>query len=127
MSHSRTDRHLDFAQGWECGPVHLENLGEIMLDQPEARVLWIPGEDDNALAGDTPHLREALRAVRPVVNRQNRKYGVKRSTLKRQPACRCLYYLRSRCRALTYHFGRWLDGDHETISGLVGASAGADV
>src|SRR6476619_4477977 len=106
MSHSGTDSHFDFAQRWEGGSVHLENLREVMLYQPKAGVLRIPREDDNALASNPSQLSEALLAARPMMNRQHRKCGVERPTLKGQLTRRCLYDLRSLSRALTYHFNR---------------------
>ncbi len=91
-------------QRWKRGSVHRENFGKVLLNQPEARMFWIPRKDDNKLARDSSHLRQALLAMRPVVNRQDRKCRVKGLIVKWQLTCRCLHDWRGPSWTLPDHF-----------------------
>src|SRR5687768_9234749 len=47
-------------------PIDCRNRRKIILDQPEARGLGVPGDDHNPMLGDTRQLCEATHAVSPV-------------------------------------------------------------
>src|SRR5262249_32696386 len=70
--------HLDMSQrapelldGRADSPVDRGKLGEVVVDQPEAEVLWIPGDDHDAAPRDPAELVEPARSVGPVVHGQD--------------------------------------------------------
>ena len=52
--------------------VCLQHLGQIITDQPEARMRWIPGEHNHSLASHAAQLPEPGTAVPPVMDGQHR-------------------------------------------------------
>jgi hypothetical protein len=85
------------------------------------------GEYHDAPARHAPQLREAARAIRPVVDRQNRERGVHARVAQRERGRNSAHTGRGVCGALAKHRERGLDRDHAPVARLVGAGAGTDV
>jgi hypothetical protein len=71
------------SRGRKDAPIHVQ-LGEVLLAQPEARGLRIPGDEHHSVASDPPQLGEASGLVGPVVDGKDGQGRVKDGSAKRQ-------------------------------------------
>ena len=122
------ERAAEFVERRKDPPIDRRDLGKVLVDEPE-RVprLWVPRQDDDALARDAHQVREPARAIRPMVHGQQRERGGERAVAERQIGGRRLHRRRRARRPLAQHRRRRLDGHDRPVARLVRAGAGAHV
>src|SRR2546422_6381457 len=79
-----TERAAELFDGRKVWAIDLDDLGEVVVDQPEARGRWSAGEDHNAPSGDARELAETACRVRPMVHRENGESRLERGVPERE-------------------------------------------
>ena len=106
--------------------IEIHDLGEVLVDQPEARGVRNPGEDHDAAATRASSAKPR-RAIRPVVHGEHGQRGSEGGARNGSSGSPRPGRRGAAAVALPDHRPGRLHGDDVTVSGLVGAGPGADV